>query len=450
VRAFEMTDSWVIVALSIAVAILLPFAAMGLRSRRLRRQNRQYASTLDNMNQGLCMFDRDTRIVVCNRRLLEMYQLSPEVVKPGCTFRQLMEHRKATGLFTGDPESFCNEIVKKVRSGKPTSLRIETRDGRAIHTVNQPTPDGGWIATHEDVTEHQRLEKERDEMAAREERRSQIDQAIGAFRKRIENLLRVVGQSAAAMKATATHLSGTSGEASQNAAGAVDSSEEATASVRSAAIAAEELAASIAEIARQVEQTNNVVHDAVEEADSTNHEIAALAEMAQKIGDIVGLIRDIAGQTNLLALNATIEAARAGESGRGFAVVAAEVKTLAVQTANATEEISQQILAVQTSTTNSVAAIRRILERMHEVSRYTSSVAASVEQQNAATGQISHGVNQAAEGSSSAVAVFGKVAIAVNEARHSAQTVLKASEDVEKALGELRTEVESFLGQVAA
>jgi PAS domain-containing protein len=140
-----MTDSWVIVALSIAVAILLPFAAMGLWSRRLRRQNRQYASTLDNMNQGLCMFDRDTRIVVCNRRLLEMYQLSPAVVKPGCTFRQLMEHRKATGLFTGDPEAFCNEIVKKVRSGKPTSLRIETRDGRAIHTVNQPTPDGGWI-----------------------------------------------------------------------------------------------------------------------------------------------------------------------------------------------------------------------------------------------------------------------------------------------------------------
>ena len=445
-----MTATWTIVAFSLAVAVLLPFAVMGIRARRLRRQNRQYASTLDNMNQGLCMFDRDARIVVCNRRLHEMYQLSPDVVKPGCTFRQLMEHRKETGLFTGDPESFCNEIVKKVRSGKPTSLRVETRDGRVIHTVNQPTPDGGWIATHEDVTEHQRLEKERDEMAALEGRRALVEQAIGSFRKRVENLLRAVGQSVSAMKATASHLSGTSSDASQNAKGAVDSSEEASAGVRSAAIAAEELATSIAEISRQIEQTNGVVRGAVAEADSTNREIAALAEMAQKIGDIVDLIRDIAGQTNLLALNATIEAARAGEAGRGFAVVAAEVKTLAVQTANATEEISQQILAVQTSTSNSVAAIRRIAERMHEVSRYTSSVAASVEQQNAATGQISYSVAQAADGSSSAVSVFGKVANAVMETRHSAQTVLEASQDVEKALGELRGEVEGFLGQVAA
>jgi len=192
------------------------------------------------------------------------------------------------------------------------------------------------------------------------------------------------------------------------------------------------------------------VRGAVEEAQSTNSEIAALAEMAQKIGDVVDLIRDIAGQTNLLALNATIEAARAGESGRGFAVVAAEVKNLAVQTVNAIEEISRQILAVQISTTNSVAAIRRISERMHEVSRYTSSVAASVEQQNAATGQISYSVTQAAEGSNSAVTVFSKVAATVTETRYSAQTVLEASQDVEKALGELRGEIEKFLGQVAA
>ena len=396
------------------------------------------------------MFDSETRIVVCNRRYLDMYQLSPDVVKPGCTLRQLIEHRKATGLFTGDPEDFCRNIIAQVRAGKPTSWLLEAGDGRVVHTVNQPMPNGGWIATHEDVTERHRLEKERDEMAAREGRRTLVEQAIGSFRQRVESLLRVVGQSAAAMKATAAHLSGTSSEASQDAQGAVASSEEATASVRSAAVAAEELASSIAEISRQVEQTNGVVRGAVAEADSTNREIAALAEMAQKIGDIVGLIRDIAGQTNLLALNATIEAARAGESGRGFAVVAAEVKNLAVQTASATEEISQQILAVQTSTSNSVAAIRRISERMHEVSRYSSSVAASVEQQNAATGQISYSVAQAADGSSSAVSVFGKVAAAVTETRHSAQTVLEASQDVEKALGELRSEVEGFLGQVAA
>jgi methyl-accepting chemotaxis protein len=445
-----MTDAWAIVALSIAVAALLPFAVMGLRARTARRQSQQFAVVLENMNQGLCMFDGDTRIVVCNQRFLDMYQLSRAVVKPGCTLRQLIEHRKATGLFTGDPETYVREILEKVRSDKPTSWLLEAGDGRVVHTLNQPMTGGGWIATHEDVTERRRVEKERDAMAANESRRALIEGAIESFRNRIENLLRVVGQSAAAMKATAAHLSGTSGEASQNAQSAADSSEEATASVRSAAIAAEELAGSISEIARQVDQTNNVVRGAVTEADATNREMAALADMAQKIGDVIGLIRDIAGQTNLLALNATIEAARAGESGKGFAVVAAEVKNLAVQTANATGEISEQILAVQASTTNSVAAIRRISERMDEVSRYTSSVAASVEQQNAATGQISFSVTQAADGSTAAVKVFGKVAAAVSETRYSAQTVLEASQDVEKALGELRGEVESFLGQVAA
>src|SRR5262249_60222835 len=114
-----------------------------------------------------------------------------------------------------------------------------------------------------------------------------------------------------------------------------------------------------------------------------------LATAAQKTGDVVKLIRDIAGQTNLLALNATIEAARAGESGRGFAVVASEVKTLAVQTAKATEDITGQILAVQSSTGGAVEAIRRIAERMQEINRYTSAVAASIEQQSAATGEIS-------------------------------------------------------------
>jgi methyl-accepting chemotaxis protein len=432
------------------LACVVALAVLGFGIRRAQRRNRNLADTLDNVPQGVCMFDGAARIVVCNSRYIEMYSLSTDIVRPGCTLRDLILHRKATGLFTGDPDEYCREILSDVAKGVTKSWEIKTGDGRMIHAINKPIRGGGWVVTHEDVTERRRVEKERDEMAAKEGRRAQIDMAIGSFRERIEKLLRTVGQSAAVMKATATHVSGASDEAFKNARGAADASEEATSSVRSAATAAEELAGSIAEIARQVDQTNGVVRGAVEEAELTNREIAKLVETAQRIGDVVGLIRDIAGQTNLLALNATIEAARAGESGRGFAVVAAEVKNLAVQTATATEEISGQILAVQASTSQSVDAIRRICERMYEVSRYTSSVAASVEEQNAATGQISFSVAHAAEGSSTAVAVFGRVATAVNETRYSAQTVLEASQAVEAAIGELRGEVEGFLGRVVA
>ena len=186
------------------------------------------------------------------------------------------------------------------------------------------------------------------------------------------------------------------------------------------------------------------------EAKATDGEIEALAAAAQKIGDVVKLIRDIAGQTNLLALNATIEAARAGESGRGFAVVASEVKTLAVQTAKATEDIASQILAVQSSTTGAVEAIRRIAERMHEINRYTSAVAASIEQQSAATGQISCNVASAAQGIDVVVSVLGKVTDAATHTRASARTMLEGSQAVEAAGSELRTEVENFLAKVAA
>jgi methyl-accepting chemotaxis protein len=210
------------------------------------------------------------------------------------------------------------------------------------------------------------------------------------------------------------------------------------------------LSTSIAEIGRQLALTNNVVRVAVTEAQGTDGEIQALAAAAQKIGDVVKLIRDIAGQTNLLALNATIEAARAGEAGRGFAVVASEVKSLAVQTANATEDIAGQIMAVQSSTTGAVEAIRRIAERMQEINRYTSAVAAAVEQQSAATNQISSNVANAAQGSHVVVSVLGKVEGAATQTRASATGMLDASQAVEAAVSELRAEVETFLAKVTA
>ena len=199
-----------------------------------------------------------------------------------------------------------------------------------------------------------------------------------------------------------------------------------------------------------VDACSEAAATAVEQAETTNAQIAGLAEAAQKIGDVVKLISSIAAQTNLLALNATIEAARAGEAGRGFAVVASEVKSLAVQTAKATEEIAAQILAVQGSTTGAVGAIRDIVDRMKEISAYTSAVAAAVEEQNSATGEISQNVESASQGTHTVVHALDDVAGAATATRSSAETVLSASRSVESAVANLRSEVEAFLRQVAA
>ncbi len=169
------------------------------------------------------------------------------------------------------------------------------------------------------------------------------------------------------MRSTAATLFSNSGQTSNSADGAVSASNEASSNVETAAVAADELASSINEIGRQLATTTEIVRSAVAEANGTNHQITALAQAAQRIGDVIKLIRAIAGQTNLLALNATIEAARAGEAGKGFAVVASEVKSLAVQTAKATEDISRLITSVQQATTSAVSAIGRISGRMQEI-----------------------------------------------------------------------------------
>ena len=214
------------------------------------------------------------------------------------------------------------------------------------------------------------------------------------------------------------------------------------------ASAADELSASIDEIGRQVIQSSEISSTAVSEAESADEMIQGLAASAQKIGEVVALITDIAEQTNLLALNATIESARAGDAGKGFAVVANEVKTLAGQTAQATEEISRQIGDIQGATADAVTAVQGITKTIGEISEISSAIAAAVEEQGAATSEIARNVEQAAVGTGEVSSNIGGVTQAAGEAGQSAAQVLGAANELSQQSELLKTEVEKFIAQV--
>jgi methyl-accepting chemotaxis protein len=434
------------------IALAACFAALifvAVAYRRMLAHSRRLSDAFDNMSQGLNMFDKNGRITLVNRRYLEMYKLDPKVVKPGISLHQLIQARRDTGLFEGDIDAYCAKIMDSMKTGQSSGHVVPAADGRLVMARNERIPGGGWVSTHEDITEQRKAEEERAAIRDQEQRRATIESAIATFRPQIEKLLRIVSDNAASLRGTATSLFAASGQTTQRAESAVTAFHEASTNVETAAVAADELSRSISEISRQLSQATEIVDLATTEARATDGQIAGLSTGAQKIGDVIKLIRNIAGQTNLLALNATIEAARAGEAGKGFAVVASEVKTLAVQTARATEEIATHITGVQESTTSAVAAVRQIAQRMQEINQYTNAVAASVEEQNAATGEISHNVASAAAGTNHVVTVLTEVTGAASETRTSAETVLNASETVANAVSELRNEVEGFLKKVA-
>jgi len=436
--------------LAAVVGLLAMAIATAMLASKLRVDNLRMRVAINNMSQGLCMFDGNERLVICNQRYREMYKLSDDIVKPGCTLQSLLEYRIHNGSFSRDPIDYRRELTSAMAAGQTTATEVKSVDGRSISVINRPMSDGGWVATHEDITDRRDAERERISMQEQQQRRAVIEQAIATFRQRVEDHLKTVAEGAEAMRSTATTLFSNSGQTSQSANSAVSTSNEASTNVETAAVAADELSGSINEIGRQLAMTTDIVRGAVGEAHGTNHQITALAQAAQKIGDVIKLIRAIAGQTNLLALNATIEAARAGDAGKGFAVVASEVKSLAVQTAKATEDISKLIMAVQAATTSAVSAIGRISGRMQEIDSCATAVSAAVEEQSAATGEISQNVAGASDGAKVVVSVLGEVSGAAAQTRQSAESVLTASQAVEAAAAELRKEVEGFLSRVAA
>jgi NO-binding membrane sensor protein with MHYT domain/methyl-accepting chemotaxis protein len=446
-----LSPLWLSLAVaSVTLAILATSAIAAFAEGRLREQNLRLHTALNNMAHGVCMFDAQGRLMICNEPFMRMYGMAPEAVRPGTTLLQYLQHRAAKGSFQGDVQAYHDDMLRQMSAGRRLHTDMILPDGRTIAVMNQAMAGGGWVGVHEDVTERRRAIQERTAMAEQQQRRALVEGAIASFRGRVESVLQTVGASTSSMRSTAQTLYSSSEDTSRRAEGALKTSNVASSNVSTAATAADEMSSSIAEISRQLHTTAEIVRTAVSEAESTNKEITGLTAAAEKIGEVVKLIQNIAGQTNLLALNATIEAARAGDAGRGFAVVASEVKSLAVQTAKATEEVINHIAAVQSSTGGAVDASRRIAERMRQINEYTSNVAASVEEQNAATGAISQNVASAAEGTRVIVDVLAQVAGAATGGRSSAEGMLATSQTMEQAAGELRAEIEAFLAKVAS
>jgi methyl-accepting chemotaxis protein len=303
----------------------------------------------------------------------------------------------------------------------------------------------------ESMIEAERLAAvQREEQAKKAERQKAIEEYISSFDRSMRDSLDTLGTAANELRSTAESMSSTAEETTRQAVAVSSASGQASSNVQTVASSTEEMAASIGEISRQVAHSSQVAAKAVDHANRTNTTIMALSDAAQKIGAVVNLIQKIASQTNLLALNATIEAARAGEAGKGFAVVATEVKSLANQTAKATEDISGQIAAIQTSTKDAVEAIKSIGTIIGEINAISGTIASAMEEQGATTREITRHTQEAARGTGDVSQNISGVNRAASATGAAATQVLASANGLGEQAEMLRREVDQFFARIRA
>ncbi len=332
------------------------------------------------------------------------------------------------------------DTVKALADGDTTiELVVNTNDevgelAKTIEVFRQTTIKANEMAEQRKVEEGRQKH--------RLERQAELTRD---FDQKIQVVLETVSSAATEMQSTAGSLTSTAERTSEQSGSVAAASQEASTNVQTVASAAEELSNAIAEISNQVAQSTTVAQGAVTQADAANKEMQDLDEAGQRIGEVMALISDIAEQTNLLALNATIEAARAGEAGKGFAVVANEVKSLANQTAKATEDISLQIGEMQAATGGAVSKIKDISATITSISEIATGIASAVEEQTAATQEIARNVEQAAAGTSEVDKNISGVSAAAEETGSSAKDVLEAAGELSRQADTMKSEVEGFL-----
>ena len=277
-----------------------------------------------------------------------------------------------------------------------------------------------------------------------------LQELSSKFEDSIGSIAQGIGEATSDMHVTASSMKDVARDTSERTGQVSDAAGMASGNVETVAAAAEQLTSSIKEISRQLSHSSEKANDAVSKADSANTQIRNLAQAAEKISEVTVLIQDIAEQTNLLALNATIEAARAGDAGKGFAVVAQEVKSLANQTAKATQDISDHIQRVQTETSDAVTAIATIGEAIGEINEATVAVSAAVEEQNAAASEIARSAQDAAQGTGLVTENISGVTAAAAQSDAASDQLIISVEELANQGNELRASVNSFLAEVKA
>ena len=309
----------------------------------------------------------------------------------------------------------ARSIVRPVTSMTDAMTRLAEGNNAVEVPARENTDEIGAMARAVEVFKQNAIENRRmteakmKEQAARDRRQAAMDGHIQDFGTSVSGVMESLGQSASKMHMAANEMSEAAKRTRDSTSGAVEGANASSRDLNSVAVAAEQMAASISEISRQVAHVTTAVAAAVDRASQTDKKVAGLSDTANRIGDVVRLINDIAAQTNLLALNATIEAARAGEAGKGFAVVASEVKTLATQTARATEQIGAQIVAIRTATGDAVEAVRDVGLAIGQVAEVATAIAAAVEQQATATREISSSVQNVTQATSTVAGAMEQV-----------------------------------------
>jgi len=369
---------------------------------------------------------------------------------------QLVLLAGAIVLAVGSMMLIGRRVIRPLHQIRDAMLKVAAGDLSAEASFPGRTDEIGALAGalstfKQNAEDKARIEAgERDRAAQAEARQQTVDASIRTFEAEVKQALDALGNASQQMLETSSDMSRAAERSKGQVKAVAGASEEASTNVQTVAAASEELAASIGEISRQVASAADIAGRAVEETRETDRTVQSLAEIASKIGEVIGLINDIAGQTNLLALNATIEAARAGEAGKGFAVVASEVKSLANQTAKATEDISAQIAAVQNVTREAVDAIKRIGGTIAEVSTIATSIAGAVEEQGAATQEITRNTQEAATRTRDVTENISGVTDEANATGAAADGVRTAAESLGQQADRLRNQVNDFLTKIRA